>query len=128
MNAAEGIFWVAKLWIIAGGLTAAVFLTVGIDRIDEDARGTYVFRPLIVPGILLLWPLVLLRWWVLETGRDEPERRYRPVRAAHGTVAVLLCVVILSVVSLGLISRQQWPADFTPQRVAAPAVTEGVSQ
>ena len=119
MNSAEAIFWVARIWLIAGGLTAAVFLTVGIDRIDEDARGAYVFRPLAVPGVLLLWPLVIWRWWVLETGRDEPDARYRPVRAAHGAAAAVFCVAVLIVLTLGLAVRQQWPADFKPEQLSA---------
>ena len=42
----------------------------GIDRIDPAARGSYTFRPLLVPGIMLLWPLVLRRWQTLEKLKD----------------------------------------------------------
>ncbi|WP_171173341.1 hypothetical protein [Ruegeria sp. HKCCD8929] len=119
MNAAEGLFWLARIWLIAGGLVAALFLTVGIDRIDEDARGAYVFRPLLIPGILLIWPLVLWRWWTLESGRFDPNSRYRPVRAAHGLVAIVLCIVVLGTIILGLSVRQHWPADVAPQRLTA---------
>ena len=66
LQTASLIVWLASLWLYAGAAVAALFLLVGIDRIDEDARGTYSFRPLLIPGILLLWPLVLRRWWVLE--------------------------------------------------------------
>lgn len=55
-----------RLWLLAGLMTAAVFLGFGIDRIDPAARGAFAFRPLLVPGILLLWPLVLWRWATLE--------------------------------------------------------------
>jgi hypothetical protein len=55
-----------RLWLVAGLLTAAAFLTVGIDRVDPSARGAFAFRPLLVPGVLLLWPLVLWRWAALE--------------------------------------------------------------
>jgi hypothetical protein len=51
-------------WI--GAAVAAAFLLVGIDRIDESARGSYMFRPLIAPGVVVLWPLVLWRWLALE--------------------------------------------------------------
>ena len=82
------------LWGVVGALVALVFLTIGIDRIDADARGAYAFRLLIIPGVMLLWPLVLWRWWILETGRDRRvpgaaqsaserfERSFDPV--AHG--------------------------------------------
>ena len=38
------------------------FLLVGLDRIDPVARGAYGFRPLLLPGLVLLWPWVVLRW------------------------------------------------------------------
>jgi len=48
-----------------GALISALFLLFGIDRIDAAARGAYAFRPLLVPGLVLLWPLVLWRWLAL---------------------------------------------------------------
>lgn len=54
-----------------GGLglaVAAAFLLLGLDRVDPAARGAYAFRPLLVPGLVLLWPLVLWRWHVLARG------------------------------------------------------------
>ena len=52
-----------------GGAVAVIFLLWGIDRIDLGARGGYAFRPLLFPGLVLLWPFVLLRWLVLERAR-----------------------------------------------------------
>ena len=52
-----------------GLLLAAAFLLWGIDRIDPAANGAYAFRPLLVPGIVLLWPVVAARWAVLEWRR-----------------------------------------------------------
>jgi len=117
MSTASTLLWIAEAWLIAGGAVAAAFLLVGIDRIDEDARGAYAFRPLIVPGILLLWPLVLWRWWVLETGRDRPEARYRPVREAHAVVAVVLGAVVLGTLVLAFSVRQEWPGHLEPERI-----------
>jgi hypothetical protein len=37
-------------------------LTLGIGSVVADARGSYVFRLLLIPGTILLWPLVLRRW------------------------------------------------------------------
>lgn len=56
----------ARFWIGAGLLTALAFLLVGIDRVAPLARGAHAFRPLLLPGIVLLWPLVILRWIALE--------------------------------------------------------------
>ena len=117
MNTAEMIFAAVRWWLTIGAFVAAVFLTFGIDRIDEDARGAYVFRPLLVPGILLIWPLVLWRWYRLETGED-PGARYRPLRKAHMAASVLMATAIALAVFLGLSQRQSWPADFEPRQLS----------
>jgi hypothetical protein len=61
------VFWtVIYVYGGIGGVIALVFLLLGIDRIDAAARGAYLVRPLLVPGLTLLWPIVLVRWMVLE--------------------------------------------------------------
>jgi hypothetical protein len=50
----------------AVGLVVGVaFLLVGIERMDQAARGAIAFRPLLLPGLVLLWPVVAWRWWRL---------------------------------------------------------------
>lgn len=63
---AELIVLAATVYLVAGAVVAAVFLLFGIDRVDPQARGAYAFRPMIAPGVVLLWPLVLHRWVALE--------------------------------------------------------------
>ena len=47
----------------AGVLFAAAFVTHGVARVDPLAAGTSLsFRLLIVPGTVVFWPLLLLRW------------------------------------------------------------------
>lgn len=60
---------IVMLYGAAGLAVAAVFLLWGIDRIDPTATGAYAFRPLLIPGVVLLWPAVLLRWAWLERHR-----------------------------------------------------------
>ena len=60
---------VAMVYGAVGLVLAAVFLLWGIDRIDPASEGSYAFRPLLVPGIVLLWPAVLVRWAWLERQR-----------------------------------------------------------
>lgn len=58
----------ADLALGYGGIGLAVglaFLLFGIDRVDPAARGAYAVRPLLLPGLALLWPLVLWRWRAL---------------------------------------------------------------
>jgi hypothetical protein len=52
-------------WLAIGAVVGVAFLFVGIDRVDDAAHGGYAFRPLLLPGLTLLWPFVLLRWYAL---------------------------------------------------------------
>jgi hypothetical protein len=56
------IYWLAAGYVCCGGAVAVAFLSLGLDRIDPSARGAYTVRPLLVPGLMLLWPLVLVIW------------------------------------------------------------------
>ncbi|MFA3920862.1 hypothetical protein [Ruegeria hyattellae] len=120
MNAAEAIFMAVRVWAYIGASVAAVFLTFGIDRVDEDARGAYLFRPLLIPGILVIWPLVLWRWYRYETGTDVWSARYHPPLKSHLTVGFMLPVAIALIIGTGLFVRQTWPADFEPIQISAP--------
>ncbi len=124
MTGGEFIVRLAQIWLTAGAVTGALFLTIGMDRIDEDARGAYVFRPLLVPAVLLIWPLVLWRWFVLETGRDNWAARHRPPRKQHLVVAIVLAGLILISLTAGLMVRQSWPGDVAPEQLTR-AVGEG---
>ena len=53
------------VYLAAGVVIGAAFLFLGIDRVDPAARGAYAFRPLLLPGLTLLWPFVAARWFVL---------------------------------------------------------------
>ncbi|MDD9910780.1 MAG: hypothetical protein OXR62_13960 [Ahrensia sp.] len=118
MNAAESIFFVAQVWATIGAVVATAFLLFGIDRIDEDARGAYIFRPLLVPGILLIWPLVLWRWWVLERDLDNWRNRHAPPRRAHLFIAVMFVVAIPLIIAVSWSLRQEWQADFEPVKIS----------
>jgi len=113
--------WAVQAWLIAGGVVAVVFLLYGIDRIDEDARGAYVFRPLLVPGILLIWPLVLWRWWQIEADIAPWAARYRPVRASYGRAVIAMSLGIVLIIVAGLSVRQSWPDHIAPVQLSAGA-------
>ncbi len=109
-----------RIWGSIGAVVAAIFLTIGIDRIDEDARGTYVFRPLLIPGVLVIWPFVLWRWYIYETQGEVLHRRYAPPRKAHFAVGMILPAGIALIILTGLNIRQTWPSDVEPIRLSAP--------
>lgn len=118
MQTAEFIISCVRIWAIVGACIATIFLTIGIDRIDEDSRGAYVFRPLLIPGILLLWPLVLWRWWQLETDAAGWASRYRPIRKGHQLASVLLVLAIITALWVGLSQRQTWPTHIAPVQLS----------
>ena len=103
------------------GLVAAVaFLAFGLARVDAGARGAYAFRPLLLPGLVLLWPLVLWRWWRLARAPAAPTlgRRYaRTHRAVWTVLAVLLPLLLFAAFAL----RQNGPLEAAPVRLAEPA-------
>lgn len=118
MSLAAHLVGAATLYGYAGLAVAALFLTVGIDRIDEDSRGAYAFRPLLIPGTVLIWPLVLWRWWQYESGRDDWRARYGRQGRAHGTVALVMAVLVVGALLTGRAVHQTWPADVAPVRIS----------
>ena len=59
------------LYAVAGFLFAIAFLAAGIARIDPAARGSgFGFRLAILPGVVTLWPFLLVRW--LSVGKKAP--------------------------------------------------------
>ena len=57
------------IYLAAGFVVGAAFLFLGIDHVDPSARGAFAFRPLLLPGLTLLWPFVALRWFSLSRTR-----------------------------------------------------------
>ena len=62
MIVAQFIVALGQAWLTTGAIVGMAFLLFGIERLDSSARGAYGFRPLLLPGLALLWPYVLLRW------------------------------------------------------------------
>jgi hypothetical protein len=53
----------ALIYLIAGFIFVFPFLFKGIHAVDEGAHGSSKgFYIIIIPGILLLWPLLLKKW------------------------------------------------------------------
>jgi hypothetical protein len=51
------------LYMGVGALFALAFLLLGLTRIDHGAKGAGLgFRLMILPGLIALWPLMLIRW------------------------------------------------------------------
>ena len=59
---AEVMLAAVAAYAAAGLLVGLAFLVFGLSRHDPAAVGAYAFRPLLLPGLMLFWPLVLRRW------------------------------------------------------------------
>ncbi len=125
MDVSELIIAALGIWGYVGLAVAIAFLVVGIDRIDANARDAYAFRPLLIPGIILLWPLVAWRWLQLERGIDPWEARYRAPVRAHGVVALVLAILLPAIFIGSLALRQTWPAGVEPVAIQPSAGDEG---
>jgi hypothetical protein len=65
----ETILDLILLYLTSGLLFGVAFVAVGVSRLDAAARGTSImFRVLILPGTMALWPLLAGQW--LKTSRQ----------------------------------------------------------
>lgn len=122
MTVAATLVTLAQAWGVVGLAVAAVFLLWGIDRIDPAAHGAIAFRPLLVPGIVLLWPLVLWRWRVLSRAPETAGRFDRPAPArVHRRIWIGLAVVLPAILLVAAAIHQEGPRDVAAVRIAPAA-------
>lgn len=57
------LLYVAITYLVLGLLFSVVFVTRLITELDESAKGsTWIFRLLILPGCIALWPVLLNKY------------------------------------------------------------------
>jgi hypothetical protein len=60
---AQWILGAFGAYFAAGVLFAVAFVATGLPRVDAGARGMpWSARLLILPGVTMLWPLMLMKW------------------------------------------------------------------
>ena len=101
-----------QVYAALGAVVAGWFLIGPIER-DPMAAGAYAFRPLLVPGLMLLWPLVL---WRLAT-TPAPARAFR---RAHRIIWLWLALLLPALVVGAMALRQNGPTEAPPLRLAPP--------
>ena len=106
-------------YLYIGAAVALVFLLFGLGRIDENAQEAWIFRPLLLPGVLLIWPLVIWRWIVLRRGEEKLDRHRMPrIRQERVQLAFVLAI---PVILLGAVSLKTAPASLSaPVLLEAP--------
>lgn len=102
---ATGLIALAELWLGIGTTVALAFILVGLDRVEPNAKGGYVFRILIAPGLCLLWPVVLWRWRLAASGQEDWRDRHTPQRAKIGWLGFGLAAGIAVILLTALLIR-----------------------
>lgn len=101
MEAATLIVALGQAWLLAGFGVGVAFLLFGLDRVDPAARGAYGFRPLLLPGLVLLWPVVVWRWLEASAQTTAPCRP-SSLRRRHKRAHAVLWLILAGLLPLGL--------------------------
>jgi len=77
----EVLVFASTLYGIIGVLFTIVFLIFGIEDSDPCAKGTSIsFKLLLVPGVIIFWPLFAIRW-IIGVNRPPQERNAHRIAA-----------------------------------------------
>jgi uncharacterized membrane protein YsdA (DUF1294 family) len=106
---AKAIVALAGAYLLTGVGVGLAFLILRIDRQDAAARGAFAFRPLLLPGLALLWPIVLLRW-ISPPGAPAGMSVSRHKRA-HRAIWTALAVFFVAIIALAASIRPMKPPE-----------------
>jgi len=63
MNIVTIILLIAAVYLVTGLIFGIAFISKGVTKIDEAARGSgWGFRLIILPGSIIFWPVLLKKW------------------------------------------------------------------
>ncbi|MEM7496889.1 MAG: hypothetical protein AAF371_02710 [Pseudomonadota bacterium] len=116
---AAALIDLGEAYLMLGAIVAAAFLVLGLDRVEPNARGAYAFRALLVPGLMLIWPIVLWRWRMTLRGEAEIAR-HRPPLAMQDRLALALAVAAPLLLLAALAMKPHGPEAASPVLVEAP--------
>ncbi|HMK19591.1 MAG TPA: hypothetical protein VK492_15420 [Chitinophagaceae bacterium] len=59
---------VTAIYLLGGVLFVIPFLMNGLDKVDEGANGSTIgFKIIIIPGVIVFWPVLLSKWMKAKT-------------------------------------------------------------
>ena len=121
----DWVFTLGMAYAAAGVLAAIALHAVGLRRIDPAVRGAGVaFRILTTPGIVALWPWLVVRWMRAgATGAPQPQSGpdAAALRSTHRGLAFVLAVAVPIALAVALATRPV--ALFEADLPVAPAAT-----
>lgn len=112
------------VYLAFGLLFALVCHVFGLSKIDAGVKGAGPwFRLLVTPGLVALWPWVLILWRRGVQGENEDDNVERPVsprrlRAAHRRLVVLVLAVIPLLAALAVVLRPSAAAPTEAERAS----------
>lgn len=105
------VLGIVGVYLALGLCFAVVFVCAGIGRLDHAARGGPIgFRLLMIPGSMVLWPLLAWRW---ARGREaaqwprEGSRAMGVLRRAHLVAWVVLGPLLLAGLVVAVVVRPE---------------------
>jgi hypothetical protein len=71
----EVVLIITVIYLTLGALFVIPFLIKGITKVDEGAHGgTIGFKIIIIPGVIVFWPILLKKWIKANAGNTEEHR------------------------------------------------------
>jgi len=68
----EVVLIMAAIYLGCGLIFAIPFILKGVTVIDEEAEGSSIgFRIIIIPGVVVFWPLLLKKWVQTKSIADD---------------------------------------------------------
>lgn len=104
-------------YLATGAAVGLAFILIGIERHDPAARGAYAFRPLLLPGLALLWPLIVVRW--IAGPATPPAQAQCRHRRDHRRVWLALGVILPLILAAAWGQRQHRLPEPPVQRIGA---------
>lgn len=118
-------FYVLCAYAAAGAAVSVALHLKGLARIDHATIGAKpLFRVLISPGLIALWPVMLVKWRKALRGENTAGPLERPVsaaglRAIHGHLIRVIAVLTPVAVALAVATRPPANASETPLNILA---------
>jgi hypothetical protein len=105
--------------VYIGISVAVIFLVFGIDQIDPAAKNSYGFRILIFPGLVLFWPLVIWRWWILLKSHSQISSPVSEHIKIHTYTWIFLLMFIPTILGITLYYRYVSDIAYLNSRMEA---------
>lgn len=125
----RGVGWVVVAYATSGTAFAAFLQVRGLSSLDPGTRGTpVVFRLVLLPGMIALWPWLAWQWKNLARRRgfrpaEDLSVAPRRLRATHRLGWQALAVLAPLLLALAL-SQRPPPIPRTPQFPRAPGAEQ----